>query len=130
MPTGVVVDTTVWIDFFRGRNEPVCQHLRQLIRYEDAVLVGIVMAEVLQGIRSSSERRQVEEHFAALPYLEASWNSWRSSADLARALRSEGRTIPLSDLLLAAMAIEHNLSVYSTDSHFNHIPGLELYRAS
>ena len=130
MPSGVVVDTVVWIDFFRGRNEPVRQQLRYLLRNQKVVLVGMVMAEVLQGIRSPSEQQQVEDHFTALPYQEATREAWRVAAQLARNLRSDGKTVPLSDLLIAAIAMENDRSVFSTDPHFNVIPHLTLYESS
>lgn len=128
MSFGVVVDTTVWIDFFRGRNEPVCRKLRELLRREEVVLVGIVVAEVLQGIQSPSEEKLVEDHFAALRYIETSWNVWRAAAHLGRSLRTKGFTLPLSDLVVAATAMEHDLPVYSTDLHFTRISGLVLHK--
>ena len=130
MSASVVVDTTVWIDFFRGRNELVRRHLRQLVRAQRAVLAGIVMAEVLQGIRSPSEQRQVEDHFTALRYVEVTQATWRSAAELAQALRGKGKTLPLSDLLIAALAAEHDCAVFSTDPHFTLIPHLTIYDAS
>lgn len=126
MPSGVVVDTTVWIEFLRGRNDPVRRHLRTLLSAQRVVLVGIVMAEVLQGIRSPSEHHQVEDHFRALPYLETRRETWRAASELARELREVGQSVPLSDLVIAAIAMEHALSLYSTDPHFVRIPHLVL----
>ncbi len=130
MSSGVVVDTTIWIDFFRGRNELVRAELRRLIKASQAVLVGVVMAEVLQGIKSLEEQQMVDEHFGALPYLEVTQATWRKAAETARTLRSRGVTIPLSDLLIATLAMEHDLSVYSTDPHFQRIPQLGLHTTS
>lgn len=127
MSSGVVVDTTIWIDFLRGRNEPVRAELRRLIKTGQAVLVGMVMAEVLQGIKSLEEQRTVDEHFDALPYLEVTQAAWQKAAETARTLRSRGVAIPLSDLLIAALAMEHDLPVYSTDPHFKQIPQLKLH---
>jgi len=48
----VLVDTTVWIDFFADRSEPHVAALQELIENEeDLCLCGVILAEVLQGIR-------------------------------------------------------------------------------
>jgi len=47
----ILVDTSVWIDFFAGRDEPHVTELEQLIaNSEDLALCGIVLMEILQGI--------------------------------------------------------------------------------
>jgi predicted nucleic acid-binding protein len=48
----VLIDTTVWIDFFADRNEPHVATLQELIENEeDLSLCGVILTEVLQGIR-------------------------------------------------------------------------------
>lgn len=127
MSAGVVVDTTVWIHFFRGRNEPVRTALRHLLRSRQVVMVGMVMAEVLQGIRTATELNEAQDHLAALPYFEMTPETWYAAATLSRNLRLTGHTLPLSDLIIAALAMQHDLAVYSTDPHFLRIPGLTRY---
>lgn len=127
MPAGVVVDTTVWIDFFRGRNAPVLTAMRHLLRSHQVVMVGMVMAEVLQGIRTATELEEAQDHLAALPYFEMTAETWHVAAALSRTLRRGGHTLPLSDLIIAALAMQHDLAVYSTDPHFLRIPGLARY---
>lgn len=43
-------------------------------------------------------------------------------------LRREGINLPLSDLAIAALAIEHTLAVFTLDKHFEKIPGLRIYK--
>lgn len=48
----VLVDTTVWIDLFAGRTTPQVAALSRLIEEgEDLCICGVVLTEVLQGIR-------------------------------------------------------------------------------
>jgi len=124
----VVVDTAVWVDFFRGRNEPVRAVLRELIRGRQAVLTGIVLAEVLQGIRTQQEADSVRSEFAALHYYEAARDTWSRAGSLSGELRRKGLTIPLTDLIISVLAMEHDAEVFTTDPHFEKIPGLKLYR--
>jgi predicted nucleic acid-binding protein len=124
----VVVDSTIWIDFFRGRNEPGRAALRQLIRAQQAVLSGMALAEVLQGIRSPQEASLVQSQFASTPYLETTKETWIRVGSLSAELRRKGLTIPLTDLVIAVLAMEHDAEVFTTDPHFDKIPGLKLYR--
>jgi tRNA(fMet)-specific endonuclease VapC len=45
-------------------------------------------------------------------------------AEIHRSLRALGKRIPTNDLWVAAIAIEHGLSLYTRDTHFGHVPGL------
>lgn len=125
----VVVDTAVWVDFFRGRNEPVRAALRELIRGRQAVLTGIVLAEVLQGIRTHQEADSVRSEFASLHYYETARDTWSRAGSLSGELRQKGLTIPLTDLIIAVLAMEYDAEVFTTDPHFAKVPGLKLYRS-
>lgn len=124
----VVVDSTIWIDFFRGSNEPGRAALRQLIRAHQAVLTGIVLAEVLQGVRSEHESISVRDQFLSIAYFETTKESWAKAGSLSAEMRRKGLTIPLTDLIIAALAMEHDAEVFTTDPHFDEIPGLKLHK--
>jgi predicted nucleic acid-binding protein len=63
----VLVDTTVWIDFFAGRNEPHVMSLQELIENEeDLSLCGVILAEVLQGIRSDARTLSKQRNILAI----------------------------------------------------------------
>jgi predicted nucleic acid-binding protein len=52
----VIVDTTVWIDFFAGKHTKNTDYLRKIIENsEDICICGLIMTEVLQGLRSEKE---------------------------------------------------------------------------
>src|SRR4051812_46660812 len=56
----IVVDTSVWVDFFRGHDTPQTSKLRGLIG-RGLILVGdIILLELLQGVRNDTEAAQVE----------------------------------------------------------------------
>ena len=50
------------------------------------------------------------------------------AAEIAILARKNGITLPLSDILIAAIAMENNLSIYTLDKHFEQIPNLKRYR--
>jgi predicted nucleic acid-binding protein len=66
----VLIDTTVWIDFFAGRQLPHVAALESLkINREDNCICGIFLTEELQGIRETNEFRKTQELFNAMIFL-------------------------------------------------------------
>ena len=101
--------------------------LDDLLDREEVILVGVVVTELLQGVRSKPERETLHDLLLALPYLEMTFETWVSAGDLSLVLLGKGRTLGFPDLLMAALAQQHSCSVYSLDQDFRHIPGLSLY---
>ena len=66
----VLIDTTVWIDFFAGRQLPHVAVLESLIKKRENICIcGIILTEVLQGIRLKSEFRKTKELFKVMIFL-------------------------------------------------------------
>ncbi|MCI0587701.1 MAG: PIN domain-containing protein [Planctomycetes bacterium] len=124
----VVVDTSVWVAFLRRPLSPEGRELALLARGGRAALVGGVVAELLQAVRTTEEEAIVEKELQALPSLETRASTWRMIGRLGRDLRARGRPVPLADLVIAATVIEHGAALYATDEHFESIPGLLRHR--
>lgn len=122
-PVGSLVDTSVWIDFFRGVGS-IKDLLTKLIVQDRVFTAGPVLFELLQGIRSPEEREQVKEALLSVNFLDMTPDDWEGAALLSRELRSQGITIPITDLLLAQLAKTHDLEIISLDPHFDQIPGI------
>ncbi len=123
----VLVDTSTWIEFFR-KNSPISSRLELLIVEDLIEICGVVLFELLQGIKSETEKLKVQKILLNLPYVEINKFIWQKSAEISLNLRKRGFAIPLSDILIGTMAIENNLSVFTSDKHFELIPGVELYK--
>jgi len=99
-----------------------------MLLMENAVWTcGIVMFEVLQGIKSEGEKNKILSILASLPYVEMMKKLWQSAAELSILLKKNGVNLPLSDIFIAAIAIENDLSIYTLDNHFTQISNLKLY---
>jgi predicted nucleic acid-binding protein len=123
----VIADTSVWIPFFNLPGSPEKQEIDALIDADRLVLVGVVLAELIQGCRTAREADMIVSNLAGLRFLDTSFSSWRQAGELSFSLRRKGITLPLSDLVIAVLAIEHHCQVYSLDPHFEHIPDLALH---
>jgi predicted nucleic acid-binding protein len=121
--TGSLVDTSVWIDFFRGVT-PVRAFLNDLILKNRVFICGPIFFELLQGIKSAEEKNLLKDALLSLPYLEITLQIWEGAASLSRDLRAKGVTLPLTDLLIGQLAKVNSLEVISLDPHFDQIPDL------
>ena len=125
---GILPDTTVWIEFFRTRSK-TGDILESLIKEGSVWLCGTVLFEILQGVRTEEEKSNVLEMLSDLPYVEMSQPLWQKASEISASLRKNGLNLPLSDILIAAVAIRNNFSVFTLDKHFEQIPGLKIYRS-
>lgn len=119
----VLIDTTVWIDFFAGKSTPQVSVLELLLSEgEDVCTCGIVLAEVLQGLRDDRTYRKIKSYFGNLIYLQMNQNAFVKSADMYRSLRKKGITIRKSlDCMIAAVAISHHVQLLHNDRDFDPI---------
>lgn len=126
--SGILADTSVWIEFFKQRSE-TGDALEALILQGSVRVCGVILFELVQGVKSEAERSKILGAVSHLPYVEMSPSLWQKTGDLSSSIRKKGLTIPLSDILIAAVALEYNLTVFTLDGHFEQIPGLQIYNA-
>ena len=126
MPS-VVVDTSEWAQYFRVVDSPEGTEVRRLLESDDVVMVGVVYAELLRGARDQDQFRILQEELDALPFVEVSKETWRRTGDILGELQRRGSLIPVSDAVIAALALQHRLRVFSRDGHFRRVPQLELH---
>ena len=119
----VLVDTSVWIDFFAGRDLPHVERLGDLInKGEDLCVCGVILAEVLQGIREEREYRKTKAYLEDLIYLDLPRKVYLEAASIYRSLRAGGLTIRNTvDCLIAAACIEHDAILLHNDRDFDAI---------
>ena len=119
----VVVDASVWIDFFNGASSPARATLRRLLDRGDAELVvpDLVLFEVLRGFRDERHYLQARQLMAGLTL------ACTGGAELAvaaaqhyRLLRALGITVRSAiDVLLASFCIQHGHVLLHADRDFD-----------
>ena len=123
----VIADTSVWIPFFNRPGSAEKQALDALIDADEIAMIGVVLAELLQGCRARKDRDEIADALFALPYLEMTRETWVLAGETAAVLLRRGVTLPISDLVVAALSLERQCQLYSLDAHFKKIPGLVRY---
>lgn len=115
----LLVDTSVWIAFFRkGRRVP----LDRLAADEEIVTCLPVIQEVLQGFATEDAYRIARDGLLALPIVESplAVGVFLEAVDLYRRARRVGVTVRSSvDCLIAACALRHDLEVLHVDRDYD-----------
>ena len=119
----VLVDSTVWIDFLRGRETEQTRKLEQCLHNrDDLCCCGFVVAEVLQGIRDQKEYVATKRHLDGLVYLDDDRSTFELGATIYRELRSKGVTIRNSiDCLIASVVVQHSVHLLENDRDYRFI---------
>ncbi len=125
-PNRVLPDTCAWIDFFRGKQTPLAEALEDSLMRVEVLTCGVVLYELLQGIKSQREEELVQNAFQALSHLEMTRELWIRAGRLSAQLRGDGHTMPFSDIMIATIALEHRCAVLTIDRHFEAVPSLTI----
>jgi predicted nucleic acid-binding protein len=121
----LLVDSTIYIDLLRSRQDPA-QALKPWLQRDEILCCGVIRCEVLRGIRSEPVRARLRELFEIMLNIPTDESIWDDTTRLAWALDRRGTILPLTDLLIASCALRVEAAVISTDTHFRSIPGLKV----
>lgn len=122
----ILADTSVWIEFFKPQSA-VGKKLEALIIKNSVCVCGTVLFELVQGVRSEDEKARILDALSDMEYIEMTKRLWQKAGTLSASLKKKGLNLPLSDIFIAAIAIEHNLQIFTLDKHFEQIPGVKIY---
>jgi tRNA(fMet)-specific endonuclease VapC len=124
----VALDTNRYTDLCRGERE-----VARLLEQADRIFLPfVVLAELRAGFAAGTrgaKNEEVLQKFLIKPGVEVLYagdETTRTYAGLYRQLRRQGTPIPLHDLWIAALTVEHNLTLCSRDGHFQVLPQLEI----
>jgi predicted nucleic acid-binding protein len=118
----VLVDSSVWIDFFQGRQTPQTRLIAALLQAdEELALADIILLEVLQGFRSDKQVQTAMEAFAEMPCFTVGGKTLAIlAAGNYRAMRLKGLTIRSTiDCLIATFCIENDFPLLHNDRDYD-----------
>lgn len=120
-------DSSVWIDGVRGATSSALQFIAQADEIGELATSGIIVQEVLQGIRDDRDYEQMRERLWGTLILEPrELSTYEIAAQLHRRARRQGLTIRKpNDCLIAAIAIEHAALLVHNDRDFFHLAQVE-----
>ncbi len=124
----ILVDTSVWSLALRRRENVLSaaerglvNELRGLVEEGRVEVLGLIRQELLTGVREEKafeKLRSLLEPFEDFPITTA---DHETAARISNAARSKGVTISTIDALIAAVAANHHMPVFTTDKDFQHL---------
>jgi predicted nucleic acid-binding protein len=120
----ILVDTSVWIEFFNGADTFVVRLLEDLVEAEEEVCISeFILTEVLQGFKKDKDFELARQHLLYFPvYSLNSLDSYIKAAQIFRKCRKQGITIrKTADCVIAQTAIENRLILLHDDTDFDRI---------
>jgi predicted nucleic acid-binding protein len=118
-----LVDSSFFIDRMRAGFDP----LEELSSHSDdweLLTCGVVVVEVLRGIKQKAAHRRMADYMDCMFYVPTLNALWERVAKLAWELDRAGRTMQVTDLIIAVCALEAEAVVLTLDSDFARVPGL------
>ena len=120
-----LVDTSAWIEFLRPNgSRKIREYVTSLILNDQAVTIGIVKAEVLQGTRSQKEFDDLERRFGAIRYYPFEEALWEEVFRTAFQMRRKGFNTPVTDVIIGVLALSKGATVVHADKHFDELAGV------
>ena len=126
MSKPIIVDTSVWINFFRGIDSREVRILTKYLENDWVIyLCPTIVQEILQGITNDNQFEEVKEYLLAFNILSDDPIEMAiEAANLYRLARKKGKTVRKSnDCLIAQYAVRYKLEVLHRDRDFDLIPG-------
>lgn len=115
----VLVDSSVWIEFFRPRPSLALGALESLIQERQVVTCLPIKTEVLSGRITGATRTLVQQAFDAMDFVDLDWNSkatWDELIHISLKAQKKRVSIPgIVDRMLLACCLKSNLSLWTLD---------------
>jgi predicted nucleic acid-binding protein len=116
----ILVDSSVWIDYFNGSHNWQVEMLDKLLQREPIIMGDLILAEVLQGFRSDADFNQAKKFLSVLPVRTlGGYKIALQSAIHYRALRKKCVSVRKTiDLIIATFCIMENIPLLHNDRDF------------
>jgi len=115
----VLVDSSVWIEFFQPKTFLSLHPLESLIQERDVVTCLPVKTEVLSGKMSGEMRKVIEQAFDAMDFVDLDWNSretWNSLIEISQKAQKKKVSIPgLVDRMILASCLKSSIILWTLD---------------
>ena len=121
MPDKVLIDTSVWIEFFRKKESNISSKLREYLKLNQACYAGPIAVELYQGAKTHKEFQIIDQLLQTITYMEISRTHYHRAGLISQRAAREGKAFSTVDMILATVAHDEQLLLFSLDTHFQDI---------
>ena len=121
MPNNLfLVDTSAWLFALRKDFVPkVKDRIDHLLKENIIITTGIIKLELLGGTKTKNEFQRLKTRLDSLDMVETDTALWEKAYQLSFELRRKGITVPYTNILIAACALQTESTVVHADAHFD-----------
>ena len=121
MPDKVLIDTSVWVDFFRKKESAVSVKVREYLKLNQVCYAGPILVELYQGAKTQREIEILDQLFDAISYVDITRDHYHHAGMISQKAAREGKVFSAIDVILAVLAHDGGLSLLTLDRHFRDI---------
>lgn len=121
MPDKVLIDTSVWFEFFRKKESHISSKLREYLKLNQACYTGPIAVELYQGAKTYKEIQIIDQLLQSITYVEITRMHYHHAGKINQKAAREGKAFSTIDIILAAVAHDEQLLFFSLDTHFQDI---------
>ena len=125
--TKVLVDTSAWVEALRSNgDQKISKRIKLLFEEGQACWNEMVLLELWNGANGTEEKVMIKEMKKNVHLLSITKNVWEKANEVACSLRSQGRTVPNTDIVIYATAAHYKVSLEHNDKHFDLLHDIRL----
>jgi predicted nucleic acid-binding protein len=113
----ILIDTNIIIDFWKSGDEDI----KSVILNFPVYICGVVKAELCHGARNEKDLTRILRSLSSFPEVDIKDRLWETVGKNLYKLRIKGVTVPFQDVIIATIAMENSLMVWTNDKHINQI---------
>ena len=114
----IIIDTSVWIDYFKGNNTHLHNKVDKVLTHCHIYVPKVVLAELFQGAKSEKEIAVIEDFIDAFHIIDDEQDTWLKAGRLSFSMKRKGVTIHIIDCYIAVLANENRCSLFSLEERF------------
>ena len=125
----VLIDTSVWIAYFKADDPALVGLVENIMTVAEICVPKVVLAELTQGARTEQEISTLREFVGAFTIIDQNDETWEKAGRLSFQMKRKGISIHLADCYIAVIAYENRCRLLTLDKHFKEIKrflGIEL----
>ena len=115
----IIVDTSIWIEFLK-KNPKIFPSMQVLVEKQNAIALGCIFGELLQGAKSDRERKIIISYWDCLPKIQES-QVWIDAGKYSGEEDLVSKGLGLIDSIIITAAIKNDLIIWTLDKKLKNI---------
>jgi predicted nucleic acid-binding protein len=118
----ILVDTSVWLDFFKAKDSPYSKMLDRLLEEGRVCTTHLVKAEIVPGAKTLKQFHRLKDYFDALPLANEPETLWLEIMETQFQLKRRGiNGVSIPDLIIVVVAEANGKIIFTKDQDFKHV---------